>query len=85
MKPVRLPLGSAAFVLLTVACAALGAPAAPPAVPMPDTIDLKGAIGFALEHNFAIRQARERIRQQEGVVIEVTAKEIPNIAATGTY
>ena len=41
----------------------LAAPAAPETVP--DTLDLPTAIGFALEHNFAIRQARERIRQLE--------------------
>ena len=52
---------------------------------VPDQLDLKAAIAFALENNFAIRQARERIRQQEGVVLEVSAKEIPTVAATGGY
>jgi outer membrane protein TolC len=51
----------------------------------PESIDLKGAIRFALDHNFAIRQARERIRQQDGVVIEVSAREIPNVAASAAY
>jgi outer membrane protein len=67
----------------TSAAAAFAEPAA--VLAMPDTLDLKTAIGFALEHNFAIRQARERIRQQDGVVIEVTAKAIPNVAATAGY
>jgi len=75
--------------LLLAACASaavsLAAPPPAPAPEMPDSIDLKTAIGFALDHNFAIRQARERIKQQEGVVIEVSAREIPNVAATGTY
>jgi outer membrane protein len=53
--------------------------------PVPDTLDLRTAIGFALENNFAIRQAKERIKQQQGVVVEVTAREIPNVAATGAY
>jgi outer membrane protein len=58
-------------------------PPPPPAVP--DRLDLKTAIGFAVSNNFAIRQAQERIRQQEGVLIEVTAREIPNVAATAGY
>jgi outer membrane protein len=53
--------------------------------PVPDQLDLKTAIGFALENNFAIRQARERIRQQEGVVVQVSSRDIPNVAATGSY
>lgn len=53
--------------------------------PVPDALDLKGAIGFAVENNFAIRQARERIKQQEGVVVEVSAREIPTVAATAAY
>ncbi|MFA5262393.1 MAG: TolC family protein [Opitutaceae bacterium] len=52
---------------------------------MPETLDLRSAIGFALQNNFTIRQARERIRQQEGVLIEVTAREIPNVSANGSY
>jgi outer membrane protein len=56
-----------------------------PQQPVPDQLDLKTAIGFALENNFAIRQARERIKQQEGVVIEVKASSIPNVAANGAF
>ena len=56
-----------------------------PQQPVPDTLDLKAAVVFALENNFSIRQARERIRQQEGVVIEVRAQDLPNVAASGLY
>jgi outer membrane protein TolC len=59
--------------------------AQPPPRHLPDPLDLKAAIGFALENNFAIRQARERIKQQEGVVIEVSAREIPTVAANAAY
>jgi len=52
---------------------------------MPATLDLKTAIDFALENNFAIREARERIRQQSGVEIQVRAREIPNVSASGSY
>ena len=82
MQPVRFTLTAAT----SLACFALtlaGLRAEP--TPVPDTLDLKTAIGFAVQNNFAIRQARERIKQQEGVVIEVSAREIPNVAATGSY
>ncbi len=76
---------------LALACAAASAQPAPyaagpaPQQPVPDTLDLKTAIGFALQNNFAIRQARERIRQQEGVLIEVSARTIPNVGADAAY
>lgn len=74
----------ASFAALTLSCViAQAQPAAP--VPVPETLDLKTAISFALEHNFAIRQARERIRQQEGVVVEVSARAIPNVGANAAY
>src|SRR4051812_17504660 len=52
---------------------------------VPDTLDLKTSVTFALENNFAIRQARERIKQQEGIVVEVSAREIPNVGANAAY
>ena len=64
--------------------AAAPLPAAP-AVAVPDLLDLPTALRFALENNFAIRQARERIRQQDGVLVEVSAREIPTVAASAAY
>jgi outer membrane protein len=65
---------------------ALSLRAQPPAPPVvPDSLDLKTAIAFALENNFAIRQAKERIRQQEGIVVEVKARSIPNAAINSGY
>jgi len=83
MQPVRL-LRTAVASLALCALAVSGL-CAEPAPFVPDTLDLKTAIGYALQGNFAIRQARERIKQQEGVVIEVTAREIPNVVAAGAY
>jgi len=60
-------------------------PAPVPPITVPDRLDLKMAIGFALANNFAIREARERIKQQEGVVLEVRGKSIPNVVAQGLY
>jgi outer membrane protein len=38
---------------------------------LPSPLDLKGAVGYALDHNFTILQARETIRLQEGVIVQV--------------
>ncbi len=83
MKPARHPLvTAAAFALLAPVFTALRAEPAPA---VPDQLDLKAAIGFAIGNNFAIRQARERIKQQEGVVTQVTAQQLPTVAANGSY
>ncbi len=52
---------------------------------MPERLDLEYSLAFALDNNFTIRQAKERIRQQEGVILEVRAAEIPTISADGLY
>lgn len=52
---------------------------------VPDRIDLRGAIAFALDNNFAIRQARERIKEQEGLIVEVKARAIPNVSLNSSY
>lgn len=56
------------------------APAGPP-----DPLDLKGAIVYALDHNYAILQARESVRQEQGVVVQVQAAGLPNLSASGNY
>jgi outer membrane protein TolC len=71
-------------VSLALTCAVAQAQPSPQ-YPVPPRLDLKGAMGFAIENNFAIRQAKERIRQQEGVVIEVSARTIPNVVAEAAY
>lgn len=52
---------------------------------VPERLDLPFALAFALDNNFAIRQAKERIRQQEGVVLTVRSSQLPNVGATGRY
>ena len=69
-------------------CAILSAAAgktAPTPPPVPDKLDLPTAITFALENNFAVRQARERIRQQHGVVTTVAAAGLPNVSGGASY
>lgn len=79
-SPVAAPLAALAFGLVSLQSAE---PA--PQQPVPDQLDLSTSIRFALDNNFAIRQARERIKQQEGVVVEVSAREIPTVAANASY
>lgn len=66
------------------ACAAARAEEPAPDL-LPDPLDLKAAITYALGHNYDIQLARERIRQQEGIILEVKAPEIPNVQGSGSY
>lgn len=50
----------------------------------PGLLDLDQALAYALDHSFAIKQARERIREQEGIVTTITAAALPSVAATAT-
>ncbi len=77
------PSRRAVLVALFAGTAALASPAPRPT--LPERLDLQQAIAFALENNFAIRQARERVRAQEGVVTTVTATARPTIAASADY
>lgn len=52
---------------------------------VPERLDLDYALAYALDNNFAIRQAKERIRQQEGIVLEVRSAQIPNVSASAAY
>ena len=79
--------------LLLLGALLLGAVHASPPSPLgpeamtslPAPLDLKSAIHYALDHNYAILQAREQIRQQEGVIVQVKAQGIPNVVGTGGY
>lgn len=82
MKLARL--SSVSALSLTLAASSVFAAPAPQ-MAVPDQLDLKTAIGFAIENNYMIRQARERIRQQEGIVLEVKARAIPNVAGSADY
>lgn len=74
-----------------IIAALLAAPAlfaAEPSRPAPDVplkLDLPTAIAYALENNFSIRQARERIKEQEGLIVEVKARAIPNASINSAY
>ena len=53
--------------------------------PIPSTLDLETSIRYALDNNFAIRQARERIKEQEGLIIEVGGRVRPNVSLNSLY
>lgn len=80
MKTFHLRLSATALLL---SAAAAGAAPEPPALPA--RLDLKAAVFYALDHSYAILQAREQIREQEGVILQVKAAGIPNISAAGSY
>jgi outer membrane protein TolC len=42
-------------------------------------------VSHALQHNIAIRQAKEEILEQEGLILEVKAQVLPNAALTAAY
>lgn len=63
-------------------------PAAPvdPAAPaVPERLSLDQALRYALENNFAIRQARELLLEQEGLIVEVRAAVLPGVTASANY
>ncbi|MGA2016744.1 MAG: TolC family protein [Opitutaceae bacterium] len=70
---------------IAIAFAALPAFGGPDAAQLPSPLDLRGAIGYALDHNYAILQAREAIRLQEGVIVQVRGRQIPNLGAQGQW
>ncbi len=81
---------SLSLALLAVPAVVFAQPPAPATspVPVPDVplqLDLRTAITYAVENNFAIRQARERIKEQEGLIVEVKARALPNVAAVADY
>ena len=73
------------LVAIALAAALLGdgLRAGPVQEDLPSPLDLRSAIRYALDHNYAILQAREAIRLQEGVIVQVKAQQIPNLSAQG--
>jgi outer membrane protein len=67
----------------------LVAPAAAQSRPMPpevpERLDLPTAIRYAIDNNYAIRQARERLREQEGLFTEIRGRVLPNVSLNSVY
>ncbi len=79
-------LRSLSVLLLTLAGSTFAsAQGAPTVAPLPAQLDLRSAINYAVEHNYSILQARERIREQEGLIVEVKALALPNASVNSSY
>ena len=89
MKPLmRLPcflLVGASLLAALPAAAQINDGKPDPEFAVPEALNLPYSLGFALDNNFTIRQARERIKQQEGIVLEVRSAQIPNVSAAAGY
>jgi len=59
---------------------AASAPESPPAA-----FDLPAALRYALDHNYAILEARERIREQDGVILQVKSALLPRASVDAQY
>lgn len=65
---------------------AAGRPMARPGPPpLPQAISLETAIDYALENSFAILQAKERIEEQYGLVLEVGSGVLPALSLNTSY
>lgn len=53
--------------------------------PVPDRLDLQTAITYAVTNNFAIRQAQQRIREQQGLIITVKSAALPSASLNANY
>ena len=71
--------------LATAQSAAVPVETVAPAPDVPPRLDLRNSIAYALEHNYSIQQARERIKEQEGLIVEVKAKTIPQLGLGSSY
>ena len=91
---------SSSYVVLAAAAFFAAAPVLPAAAPapapasattypaapdVPPRLDLQGAVGYALEHNYAILQARERIKEQEGLIVQIKAAALPSVSLNSSY
>lgn len=85
MRLPRLILVGASLLAAMPAFAQLNDGKPDPEFSVPPRLDLEYALAFALDNSFAIRQAKERIKEQEGVVLEVRSAQIPNVSASGGY
>ena len=54
-------------------------------VAIPETLDLQSTLTYALENNFSILQAKQRIREQEGLIIDVRSQALPKALLDANY
>lgn len=81
MNVLRLIGSATGLALASVALAQAPASRSPD---VPETLDLETALRYAVDHNHAIRLARERLREQEGLILEVRGAIRPNVSLHST-
>ena len=52
---------------------------------VPETLKLQDCINLALQQNPTILKAREEIRRNQGIIVEVRAQAFPQVTASGSY
>ncbi len=74
-----------ALALAVSLCSALtvAVQAESPSAPRPLT--LEAALNYAAAHNPALLRTKEQISEQEGVLVEARAGQLPTVAASGSY
>lgn len=58
-------------------------PAAPTILPRPLTLD--AALAYALDHSPGLRRVSEQLSQQEGVLLEASARRRPSVGVGASY
>lgn len=53
--------------------------------PLPRPLTLDAALTYATAHNRGLLRTREQIREQEGVLVEARASQLPSLGADGQY
>ncbi|MDA0346602.1 MAG: TolC family protein [Verrucomicrobia bacterium] len=54
-------------------------------VAIPDRLDLPTVLNYALQNNFSILQAQQRIREQEGLIVEIRSQALPEATLNANY
>jgi len=63
----------------------LGVTSVASASELPSPLDLKSALLYAFDHNYPIRQAREQIKVEQGIVLTASSQLLPQVTGTGQY
>lgn len=73
-----------AFLLSFSFLPATAAPSKLEPAPLPRPLTLEVALGYAVQYNPTLLRTREQIREQEGVLVEARAGQLPTLSASGS-
>lgn len=83
-KARAIPVCVVLFTLSLIPASAATAPSPSEAAPLPRPLTLEAALGYAVQYNPTLLRTREQIREQEGVLVEARAGQLPSLAASGS-